>query len=87
MKLEYLIIIIILYYFYETSLKNEMIEKKNKKFIDKNLSEGSKVVTKSGIVGEVTKLDGSYVIIATGIMDNISYLKVKKDSIKSILDM
>ena len=87
MKLEYLIIIIILYYFYETSLKNEMVEKKNKKFIDRNLSEGSKVITKSGIIGEVMKIEDSYVIIATGSLDSITYLKVEKDSIKSILDM
>ena len=87
MKLEYLIIIIILYYFYETSLKNEMIEKKNKKFIDENLSEGSKIVTKSGIIGEVTKIEDNCVIIATGTLDSITYLKVEKDSIKSILDM
>lgn len=87
MKLEYLIIIIILYYFYETSLKNEMIEKKNKKFIDENLSEGSKIVTKSGIIGEVTKIEDNCVIIATGSLDNITYLKVEKDSIKSIIDM
>ena len=87
LKLEYIILIILALMFYFYSLKDDINRKKNKKFIDNNLSEGSKIVTKSGIIGEVTKIDDSYVIIATGTLDSITYLKVEKDSIKSILDM
>ncbi|MDD7044118.1 MAG: preprotein translocase subunit YajC [Anaerococcus sp.] len=86
MKLEYIIILILIGYFYKVSVRDYLVEKKNSKFIRENLQISSKVLTKSGIVGEVVSMDGESLVIITGSEDNNSYLEIVIDEIKSILE-
>lgn len=86
MKLEYIIILILLVYFYKVSVKDYLAEKKNSKFIRENLQISSKVLTKSGIVGEVISIEGESLVIITGSADNNSYLEILIDEIKTILE-
>lgn len=85
MRLEYLILVILALGFYETSIKSEIKEKKNREFIDNNLEIGSKVITDKGIVGEVVKIDGEDVILITGSVDNHSYIRLLKKEISNII--
>lgn len=86
MKIEYLILIILLVYFYKISIKDSISESKNKKFIQENLKIGSYVVIMSGIIGEVIEMDESTVIIVSGNREHRSYLRIEKESIKKIID-
>ena len=86
MKLEYLVLIILLIYYYKTSIKDKIFEDKNKKIIKENLKVGSKVITKSGIIAEVIEIDDISLIILTGNNLNHSYLRIDRDSIKTIID-
>lgn len=85
MRLEYLILVILALGFYETSIKSEIKEKKNREFIENNLDMGSKVITEKGIVGEVVKIDGEDVILITGTADNHSYIRLLKKEISNII--
>ena len=85
MRLEYLILVILALGFYETSIKSEIKEKKNREFIENNLEIGSKVITDKGIVGEVVKIDGEDVILITGTADNHSYIRLLKKEIPNII--
>ena len=85
MRLEYLILVILALGFYETSIKSEIKEKKNREFIENNLELGSKVITDKGIVGEVVKIDGEDVILITGTADNHSYIRLLKKEISNII--
>lgn len=85
MRLEYLILVILALGFYETSIKSEIKEKKNREFIENNLEIGSKVITDKGIVGEVVKIDGEDVILITGTADNHSYIRLLKKEISNII--
>lgn len=85
MRLEYLILVILALGFYETSIKSEIKEKKNREFIENNLEMGSKVITDKGIVGEVVKIDGEDVILITGTADNHSYIRLLKREISNII--
>jgi len=85
MRLEYLILVILALGFYETSIKSEIKEKKNREFIENNLEMGSKVITDKGIVGEVVKIDGEDVILITGTADNHSYIRLLKKEISNII--
>lgn len=85
MRLEYLILVILALGFYETSIKSEIKEKKNREFIENNLEIGSKVITEKGIVGEVVKIDGEDVILITGTADNHSYIRLLKKEISNII--
>ena len=85
MRLEYLILVILALGFYETSIKSEIKEKKNREFIENNLEIGSKVITEKGIVGEVVKIDDEDVILITGTADNHSYIRLLKKEISNII--
>lgn len=85
MRLEYLVLVILALGFYETSIKSEIKEKKNRKFVENNLEIGSKVITDKGIVGEVVKIDDEVVILITGSVDNHSYIRLLKKEISNII--
>lgn len=85
MRLEYLILVILALGFYETSIKSEIEEKKNRKFVENNLEIGSKIITDKGIVGEVVKIDDEVVILITGSADNHSYIRLLKKEISNII--
>ncbi|WP_308654315.1 preprotein translocase subunit YajC [uncultured Anaerococcus sp.] len=86
MKIEYLILIILIAYFYKISIKDTISESKNRKFVEENLKLGSYVISSSGIIGEVIDMDDLSVIIVSGNRENRSYLRIEKDSIKKIID-
>lgn len=86
MKIEYLILIILIAYFYKISIKDTISESKNRKFVEENLKLGSYVVSSSGIIGEVIDMDDLSVIIVSGNRENRSYIRIEKDSIKKIID-
>ncbi|WP_082187882.1 preprotein translocase subunit YajC [Anaerococcus urinomassiliensis] len=85
MRLEYLILVILALGFYETSIKSEIKEKKNREFVENNLEIGSKIITDKGIVGEVVKIDDEVVILITGSADNHSYIRLLKKEISNII--
>lgn len=86
MKIEYLILIILIAYFYKISIKDTISESKNRKFVEENLKLGSYVISSSGIIGEVIAMDDLSVIIVSGNRENRSYIRIEKDSIKKIID-
>ncbi|MDU2598477.1 MULTISPECIES: preprotein translocase subunit YajC [Anaerococcus] len=85
MKLEYIILIILLFGFYEKSLKDNKIHRKNREYVNDNLKVGSKITTFSGIIGEVTNIQGEVVTILSGEYDSATKLKIKKSEIENIL--
>ncbi|SUU92245.1 preprotein translocase subunit YajC [Anaerococcus octavius] len=85
MKLEYIILIILLFGFYEKSLKDNKIHRKNREYVNDNLKVGSKITTISGIIGEVTNIQGEVVTILSGEYDSATKLKIKKSEIENIL--
>lgn len=86
MKIEYLILIILIAYFYKISIKDTISESKNRKFVEENLKLGSYVISSSGIIGDVIDMDDLSVIIVSGNRENRSYIRIEKDSIKKIID-
>lgn len=86
MKIEYLILIILIAYYYKISIKDTITDSKNRKFVGDNLKLGSFVVSSSGIIGEIIDMDEMTVIIVSGNRENRSYLRIEKDSIKKIID-
>lgn len=86
MKIEYLILIVLIAYYYKISIKDTITDSKNRKFVEENLKLGSFVVSSSGIIGEVIDMDESTVIIVSGNRENRSYLRIEKDAIKKIID-
>ena len=85
MRLEYIILIILLFGFYETSIKDDIKRKKNREYVYENLEIGSKIVTYSGIIGEVTDIDGEVLTILSGTFDSISKIKIKKSEVENII--
>jgi len=85
MKLEYIILIILLFGFYEKSLKDNKIHRKNREYVNDNLKVGSKITTFSGIIGEVTNIQGEVVTILSGEYESATKLKIKKSEIENIL--
>lgn len=85
MRLEYIILIILLFGFYETSVKDDIKRKKNREYVYENLEIGSKIVTYTGIIGEVTDIDGEVVTILSGTFDSISKIKIKKSEVENII--
>lgn len=85
MRLEYIILIILLFGFYEKSIKDNIKQRKNREYVYENLEIGSKITTFSGIIGEVTDINGEVVTILSGDYDNISKLKIKKSEIENII--
>ncbi len=86
MRLEYIILIILAVGFYYINLNDFRKDKNRENFINENLKEASKVITKSGIIGYVKKIDKNEVIIITGEGDNLSYLTIEKSYIYNILE-
>lgn len=85
MRLEYIILIFLLFGFYETSIKDDIKRKKNREYVYDNLEIGSKIVTYTGIIGEVTDIDGEVVTILSGTFDSISKIKIKKSEVENII--
>ena len=85
MRLEFLILAILALGFYETSIKYDIKEKKNREFIDNNLEIGSKVLTNKGVVGEVVEINDHDVILITGSLENHSYIRLLKNEISQII--
>ena len=86
MRLEYLLLIILAVGFYETSIKEEIKNRKNKEFIENNLEVGSHIVTKSGVIGEVIEINNSSLVILTGNSEKITSLNIEKSQVKSIIN-
>ena len=85
MRLEYIILIILLFGFYEKSIKDDIKQRENREYVYENLEIGSKIITFSGIIGEVTDINGEVVTILSGDYDNINKLKIKKSEIENII--
>lgn len=86
MRLEYIILIILAVGFYYINLNDFRKDKNRENFINENLKEASKVITKSGIIGYVKKIDKNEVIVITGEGENLSYLTIEKSYIDNILE-
>lgn len=85
MKIEYLILIILCFGFYQKSIKDDIKFRKNKEFINDNLGIGCHIVTQSGIIGEVTNIEGEIITILSGDNESINKLKIQKSEIKNII--
>ncbi|WP_297281137.1 preprotein translocase subunit YajC [uncultured Anaerococcus sp.] len=85
MKLEYIILIVLCIGFYEKSIKDDLKIRKNREFVNDNIDIGSNIVTNSGIIGEVTHIEGDIITILSGEEDSISKLKIQKSEIKNII--
>lgn len=86
MRLEYIILIILAVGFYYTNLNDYRKNKNRENFINDNLKKTSRIITKSGIIGYVTKIDKNEVTIITGEGENTSYLTIEKSYIDNILE-
>ncbi|WP_244261622.1 preprotein translocase subunit YajC [Anaerococcus hydrogenalis] len=87
LKLEYIILIILALMFYFYSLKDDLENKKNKKFVRRNLKVGSKIITESKIIGEVIEFNKTDCLIISGSEEKNSYLLIETDSIEKILEI
>ena len=87
LKLEYIILIVLALMFYFYSLKDDLVKKKNKKFIRGNLNVGSKIMTESKIIGEVVEFNKTDCLIISGNEEKNSYLLLETDSIEKILEI
>lgn len=85
MKLEYLILLIFAIAFYFINIKDYKKEKERRSFIEENLKVSSRIITKSGIIAYVTKIDGNIITIVTGDQINHSYIEIDKSYIENIL--
>lgn len=86
MRLEYIILIILAAWFYFTNINEYRKDKNREYFLNDNLKVSSKVITKSGIIGYVAKIDKNEVILITGDEENLSYIKIDKSYIENILE-
>ena len=86
MRLEYIILIILAVAFYYINLNDYRKEKNRENFINNTLKIGSKVITKTGIIGFVKKIDKNEVILITGEGESYSYLTIEKSYIDNILE-
>lgn len=86
MRLEYIILIILAVWFYFTNINEYRKDKNREYFLNDNLKVSSKVITKSGIIGYVAKIDKNEVILITGDEENLSYIKIDKSYIENILE-
>ena len=86
MRLEYIILIILVVWFYFTNINEYRKDKNREYFLNDNLKVSSKVTTKSGIIGYVAKIDKNEVILITGDEENLSYIKIDKSYIENILE-
>lgn len=86
MRLEHIILIILAIGFYYININDYRKDKNRENFINENLKETSKIITKSGIIGYVKKIDKNEVIVITGEGENLSYLTIEKSYIDNILE-
>ncbi|WP_296126451.1 preprotein translocase subunit YajC [uncultured Anaerococcus sp.] len=86
MKLEYLILILLAVGFYYTNVKEYRKEREKNRYIENNLKESNKIITKSGIIGYVTNIDKNLITIISGEGAKISYITIEKSYIEDILD-
>lgn len=86
MKLEYLILIILAVGFYYTNVKEYRKEREKNRYIENNLKESNKIITKSGIIGYVTNIDKNLITIISGEGAKTSYITIEKSYIEDILD-
>lgn len=86
MRLEYIILIILAIGFYYVNLNDYRKDKNRENFVNDNIKESSKVITKSGIIGYVKKINKNEVTIITGEGENLSYLTIEKSYIDNILE-
>lgn len=86
MRLEYIILIILAVGFYYINLNDYRKDKNRESYVNDNLKESSKVITKSGIIGYVKKINKNEVLIITGEGEKLSYLTIEKSYIDNILE-
>lgn len=86
MKLEYLILILLAVGFYYTNVKEYRKEREKNRYIENNLKESNKIITKSGIIGYVTNIDKNLITIISGEGAKTSYITIEKSYIEDILD-
>ena len=86
MKLEYIILILLASGFYYTNIKEYRKEREKNRYIENNLKESNKIITKSGIIGYVTNIDKNVITIITGEGAKPSYITIEKSYIEDILD-
>lgn len=86
MKLEYLILILLSVGFYYTNVKEYRKEREKNRYIENNLKESNKIITKSGIIGYVTNIDKNLITIISGEGAKTSYITIEKSYIEDILD-
>lgn len=85
MRIEYLILIILGLAFYKINIKEYRKKRDRKYFLEDKLKPSSRIITKTGIVAYVNKIDGSNVEIITGSEENPTYMVIDKSYIKDIL--
>ena len=86
MKLEYIILILLASGFYYTNIKEYRKEREKNRYIENNLKESNKIITKSGIIGYVTNIDKNVITIISGEGAKTSYITIEKSYIEDILD-
>lgn len=86
MKLEYLILILLAVGFYYTNIKEYRKEREKNRYIENNLKESNKIITKSGIIGYVTNIDKNFITLVSGEGEKKSYITIEKSYIEDILD-
>ena len=85
MRLEYIILIILAIGFYYENINQYRKDKNKKNYINDNLDISSKIITKSGIIGYVTKINENEITIVSGAGDKLSHLIIDKSYIENIL--
>lgn len=86
MRLEYIILIILAVGFYFTNILDYRKDKNRENYVNDNLELSSKIITKSGIIAYVTKINKNEITIVTGEADKPSYLTIEKSYIENILE-
>ncbi|WP_299032617.1 preprotein translocase subunit YajC [uncultured Anaerococcus sp.] len=86
MRLEYIILIILAVGFFHTNIIEYRKDKNRETFVNDNLKVSSKVMTKSGLIGYVSKINKNEIIIITGDGENTSHITIDKSFIDNILE-
>lgn len=86
MRLEYIILIILAVGFFCTNIIEYRKDRNRETFVNDNLKVSSKVMTKSGLIGYVSKINKNEIIIITGEGENTSHITIDKSFIDNILE-
>lgn len=86
MRLEYIILIILAVGFFQVNINDYRKDRNRETFVNDNLKISSKIITKSGIIGYVTNINGNEVTLVTGEGEKGSYITIDKSSIENILE-